>query len=306
MLIAATALSLYLANSGAAAAWLHFWHVHVGPASLGLHLSTKEWVNEGLMAFFFFVVGLDIKKEFVYGSLASIRQALLPCLGALGGMVVPMAVYTALNATGAAGANLAGWAVPMATDIAFAMGVYAFFAARMPAGAQAFLLTLATVDDLGAIAVIAVFFAKGVALPFLTAAAALCAALVWLCRRGREEDLPLFAAAGVALWYCLLRGGINADIAGVATAMALPAPPKAGGADGTTLLERLHHAMSPATALFIMPAFALANCAVPFNGAMLGQVLQHPISLGIFSGLLLGKARPSLSGARPCLPAPGA
>ena len=136
MLIAATALSLYLANSGAAAAWLHFWHVHVGPASLGLHLSTKEWVNEGLMAFFFFVVGLDIKKEFVYGSLASIRQALLPCLGALGGMVVPMAVYTALNATGAAGANLAGWAVPMATDIAFAMGVYAFFAARMPAGAN--------------------------------------------------------------------------------------------------------------------------------------------------------------------------
>jgi hypothetical protein len=131
------------------------WDTHVGPAALGLHLSLREWVNEGLMALFFFVVGVDIKKEFVYGSLASVRKAVLPCMGALGGMVVPMAVYTLFNLGTRAGASAAGWAVPMATDIAFAMGVFGFFKSRMPPGAQAFLLTLATVDDLGAIAVIA-------------------------------------------------------------------------------------------------------------------------------------------------------
>jgi NhaA family Na+:H+ antiporter len=149
-------LSLVLANGGASAAWVGLWEQHYGPAALGLHLSLREWVNEGLMAVFFFVVGVDIKKEFVYGSLASVRKAILPCLGALGGMVVPMAVYTLFNLSTRAGASAAGWAVPMATDIAFAMGVFGFFKSRMPPGAQAFLLTLATVDDLGAIAVIAV------------------------------------------------------------------------------------------------------------------------------------------------------
>ena len=156
ILLAATVLSLVLANTSSSEAWLHVWETHVGPVALGLHLSIREWVNEGLMAIFFFVVGVDIKKEFVYGSLASIRKAVLPCLGALGGMVVPMAVYTLCNLGLRAGASVSGWAVPMATDIAFAMGVFGFFKSRMPAGAQAFLLTLATVDDLGAIAVIAV------------------------------------------------------------------------------------------------------------------------------------------------------
>ena len=156
ILLAATVLSLVLANTSSSEAWLHVWETHVGPAALGLHLSLREWVNEGLMAIFFFVVGVDIKKEFVYGSLASIRKAVLPCLGALGGMVVPMLVYTLCNGAMRAGASTSGWAVPMATDIAFAMGVFNFFKSRMPAGAQAFLLTLATVDDLGAIAVIAV------------------------------------------------------------------------------------------------------------------------------------------------------
>jgi NhaA family Na+:H+ antiporter len=156
ILLAATVLSLVLANTSTSEAWLHVWETHFGPAALGLHLSLREWVNEGLMAIFFFVVGVDIKKEFVYGSLASFRKAVLPCLGALGGMVVPMLVYTLCNLGTRAGASAAGWAVPMATDIAFAMGVFGFFKSRMPAGAQAFLLTLATVDDLGAIAVIAV------------------------------------------------------------------------------------------------------------------------------------------------------
>ena len=213
------------------------------------------------------------------GSLRSIRQALLPCLGATGGMVVPMAVYCAINATGAAGASAAGWAVPMATDIAFAMGVFGFFRSRMPAGAQAFLLTLATVDDLGAILVIALFFAKAMNFTFLAAAAALCAGLWALARRDKLDDLPAFAAAGAALWFCLLRGGINADIAGVVTAMAIP----------PAALERLHARLAPVTALAIMPLFALANCAVALDGSMVTRVASNPVSAGVLFGLLVGK-----------------
>jgi len=244
-------------------------------------------VNEGLMALFFFVVGVDIKKEFVYGSLASVRKAVLPCLGALGGMLVPMAVYCALNAAGRAGASAAGWAVPMATDIAFAMGVFGFFKARMPPGAEAFLLTLATVDDLGAIAVITVFFAGALSLPYITAAAAICCGLAVASKKASEAQLGMYAVAGVALWYCLLQGGINADIAGVATAMALPAPPAAEGEE--TLLDRLHHALAPATAFLIMPIFALANTAVSLAGSSFGSFAASPVSQGIALGLLLGK-----------------
>ena len=167
------------------------------------------------------------------------------------------------------------------------MGVFGFFRGKMPLGAQAFLLTLATVDDLGAILVIAIFFAKSIAAPFLAAAAAICAGMWALNRRGREADFPAYAAAGAVLWYCLLRGGINADIAGVVTAMALPAPK--GAPEGTTLLDRLHTALAPWTALLVMPLFALANCAVPLNSSMLGQAFTHPVSLGVMTGLLLGK-----------------
>ena len=159
MLILATFISLGLANSAMSGSFVGFWeHFHFGPASIGLHLNAHEWVNEGLMALFFFNVGLEIKREFAVGSLSNMRAALLPCFGALGGMVAPMGVYLALQM--APGGVAAGWAIPMATDIAFAMGVYNFFKTRMPPAVAAFLLTLATVDDLGAIAVIAVFFAK--------------------------------------------------------------------------------------------------------------------------------------------------
>ena len=277
-----------LANHPATSAgWLSLWEAHGGPASLGLHMSAKEWVNEGLMALFFFVVGVDIKKEFVYGSLASVRKAALPCLGALGGMLLPMAIYAAVNAGARVGASAAGWAVPMATDIAFAMGLYGFFRSRMPAGAEAFLLTLATVDDLGAIAVIAVFFAGAVNLPFLTAAAALCAVLAVMSKQATARHLPLYAVVGAALWFCLLRGGINADIAGVAAAMALPAPPLAAGEE--SLLDKLHHSLAPVTSFAIMPLFALANTAVSLGGSGLACFAASPIAQGIALGLFLGK-----------------
>ena len=198
LLLAATAVSLMLANSAFSHGFIHFWeHFHFGPASLGLHLNAHEWVNEGLMALFFFNVGLEIKREFVYGSLSNFRAALLPCVGALGGMIFPMGVYLALNSV--AGGVPAGWAIPMATDIAFAMGVYNFFKNRMPPAVATFLLTLATVDDLGAIAVIAVCFAKGIVPMYLGVSAALCGVMALACKKG-VTNMVVHTAMGVALW----------------------------------------------------------------------------------------------------------
>ncbi|KAK3284342.1 hypothetical protein CYMTET_8004 [Cymbomonas tetramitiformis] len=298
MLVAATVLSLFLANSKVAASYLHFWHTSVGPAALGLAMPIHHWVNEFLMAFFFFLVGLEIKKEFVSGSLRSLSKAILPCLGALGGMVVPMAIYFMLN-LGAHGVP-SGWAIPMATDIAFAMAIYGFFRHRMPGGVAAFLLTLATVDDLGAIAVIAVFFAKQISFQYLGAAVALCAALYHLQSQDAQgvQNLPVFASLGLLLWYCLLQGGINADIAGVATAMAIPSKspvpegsPVHEAHDGgaPVLMDHLIYKFTPWAALFIMPVFALANCAVPVDLTVLGSLIQAPVAHGIAAGLLLGK-----------------
>jgi len=297
-LLGATAVSLFLANSAWSGAYLSFWHAHVGPAALALHMSLHHWVNEGLMAIFFFAVGLEIKREFVHGSLRSLKQAALPCIGALGGMVVPMAVYLACNnpATTAA-AVTAGWAIPMATDIAFAMGVYNFFKNKMPGGVAAFLLTLATVDDLGAIAVIAVCFAKSLTTSYIVGAVAATGALFAACKKG-VTNMAVYAALGVTLWYCLLQGGINADVAGVIAAFAVPAHASApAGSDATpehegsdpTLLDHLVHKFAPLSALVIMPLFALANTGVPLDASVVGKVLTEPVGRGIMLGLLLGK-----------------
>ena len=298
-LLGATALSLVLANSaGVSGPYLSFWHAHVGPASLALNMSIHHWINEGLMAVFFFAVGLEIKREFVHGALKSLQQAALPCIGALGGMIVPMAVYLGCNNPAwSAGAVAAGWAVPMATDIAFAMGVYNFFKNKMPAGVAAFLLTLATVDDLGAIAVIAVCFAKSLAMNYIAGAALACGALFVACKKN-VTNMAVYGALGVALWYCLLQGGVNADVAGVITAFAVPAnapapagstaePEHAGGEP--TLLDHLVHKFAPLSALFIMPMFALANTAVPLDASMVSGVFTEPVGRGIMLGLLLGK-----------------
>ena len=297
-LLGATAVSLFLANSAWSGAYLSFWHAHVGPSALALHMSLHHWVNEGLMAIFFFAVGLEIKREFVHGSLRSLKQAALPCIGALGGMIVPMGMYLACNnpATTAA-AVTAGWAIPMATDIAFAMGVYNFFKNKMPGGVAAFLLTLATVDDLGAIAVIAVCFAKSLTTSYIVGAVAATGALFAACKKG-VTNMAVYAALGVGLWYCLLQGGINADVAGVIAAFAVPANASApAGSDATpehegsepTLLDHLVHKFAPLSALVIMPLFALANTGVPLDASVVGKVFTEPVGQGIMLGLLLGK-----------------
>jgi NhaA family Na+:H+ antiporter len=287
LLLAATAVSLVLANSAHAGGFIGFWeHFHIGPASLGLHLNAHEWVNEGLMALFFFNVGLEIKREFVYGSLSNFRAALLPCVGALGGMIAPMGVYLALNSL--PGGIAAGWAIPMATDIAFAMGVYNFFKNRMPPAVATFLLTLATVDDLGAIAVIAVCFAKGIVPMYLAGAAAICGALFIMCKK-EVKNMAVHGAMGLLLWFALLKGGINADIAGVISALAIPAgvsAPEGSHAHAmesgmkVTLLDDLIHTLHPISSVLIMPLFALANCAVPVNAEAMGGIMTTPVGTG--------------------------
>ena len=295
-LLGATALSMAVANSAWGGAWLSLWHMHVGPPAL--HMSLHHWVNEGVMAVFFFAVGLEIKREFAHGSLQSLQQAALPCIAALGGMLVPMAVYVACNLPGVTATALtSGWAIPMATDIAFAMGVYNFFKNRMPGGVAAFLLTFATVDDLGAIAVIAVCFSKTLTLKYLAGAATATAALFAVCKKG-VSDMKVYAVLGVALWYCLLQGGINADVAGAVVAFAVPAHARApSGSTATpeheggepTLLDHLVQKFAPLSALVIMPLFALANTGVRLDLSMLGSVLTEPVGRGILLGLLVGK-----------------
>eukprot|EP00854_Cymbomonas_tetramitiformis_P007247 gene7247-8631_t len=201
----------------------------------------RHWVNEGAMVLFFFIVGLEMKNEFISGALSSPRKALLPCLGALGGMVVPMLLYMLLNYSERDSSN--GWAIPMATDIAFAMAVYGFFRNRMPGGATAFLLTLATVDDLGAILMIAIFFATDISLSFLLGAACTCAGLFLLERRGSKAAVHVGPTAG--------------------------------------LLDHLLWHYTPYAVLIIMPLFALANCAVEVDMSVISGVLHTPVAHGI-------------------------
>lgn len=290
VLVTATAISLALANNRAtSAAWLGFWTQTIGP-HIGSHaLSVRGWINEGLMAVFFFVVGLEIKQELRIGALASVRKALLPCIAALGGMVVPMLVYALLNLV-IPGGSFAAVTVPMATDIAFAMAIFGFFRNKMPVSASAFLLTLATVDDLGAILVLATCFAKDVSMPFLGASAAIVAALTGVGRTKNFSDMKVFSAGGFALWYCLLRAGVCSDIAGVLAALcvstqALVRSPK--GPERVT--DRVITKLAPFSTFFIMPLFALCNTAVRFGGGAAAAAAANVPALGITLGLLLGK-----------------
>ncbi|KAG8459836.1 hypothetical protein KFE25_014399 [Diacronema lutheri] len=291
VLLCATALSLALANYGpTSAAWLRLWSAPRGLTVAGHALSLRGWCNEGLMAVFFFVVGLEIKQELRTGSLRTAKTAILPCIGALGGMLTPMAVYAAVNLSGRfAGGSLAALAVPMATDIAFAMAIFSLFKSRMPSSASAFLLTLATVDDLGAIIVLATCYATGVSAPFLGIAALTTLALALAGRRQARTgaDVRVFAAGGAALWWCLLRAGVSADIAGVVAALCVSTR---ATVDSEPVTERLIHRLSPLTTFFIMPIFALANTAVPLAQALGGKAgAAVAPAIGVALGLLVGK-----------------
>src|SRR5918998_1038559 len=328
VLLACTAVALAWANSPWAASYDHLWETELtlslGPWSA--HSTLHHLINDGLMAVFFFLVGLEIKREMLAGELASIRQAALPLAGALGGMILPALLYASLNA-GTVGEP--GWGVPMATDIAFALGVLALLGDRVPVGVRVFLAALAIVDDIGAVLVIAVFYSGGIAWGPLSFAGALVLLAVGANVAGVRRPLA-YAAIGLVLWGAVLSSGIHATIAGVLLAMTIPARTRideekfvsrarralsrfeTAHEPGASPLKdpehqaavqqlerlaeqlqppllRLEHSLHGVVAFGIMPLFALANAGVPLGLAQLGAGDGTAVALGVALGLLVGK-----------------
>lgn len=315
LLLVATVVALVWANSPWKNSYASFLNAEVildaGP--VGFHLTVQEFVNDALMAFFFFVAGLEIKRELVKGELRDRRAAALPIIAALGGMVVPALIYYLFNA-GTPTAH--GWGIPMATDIAFAVGIVSLLGNRVPVALKLFLLTLAVADDLGAIGVIAVFYSQSVRFAWLGAAVALLV-LVWFMRRRRIWYGPLYFAIAVVVWYCMLKSGVHATVAGVAMGFLTPTDPLRPDLDAEAIADRLEnraelsaedvqHAsfliresvpvgerlvdrLLPWTSYVIIPIFALCNAGILLTGEALRQAAGSSVTWGVALGLVVGK-----------------
>lgn len=280
LLLLCAAAAMALANSPFAASYEAALRTEL-PIP-GLPMTALHAVNDGLMVLFFFAVGLEIKREFLYGELKSLSATMLPIAAALGGMIVPALLYFAFNA-GLPSAG--GWAIPMCTDIAFSLGVLAFAAPGVPKSVAVFLTALAIVDDLGGVAVLAIFYSASPSLPALAAAALVCALLFFAARRGVTHPL-VYLAGGAALWIAFHHAGVHPTVAGVAVGFLTPA-----GTEETqdaSPLVRWEHALAPWNAFLIMPVFALANAGIPLSAESFSQ-LASPIGLGVLAGLFLGK-----------------
>jgi len=284
VLVAAATLALIWANSPLAGSYDALRELTVGPAALHLDLTLAQWATDGLLAVFFFVVGLELKRELVIGELSTGRQALLPVAAAVGGMVVPALVAVAVG-RGAPGMDQA-WAIPVATDIAFALGVLALAGAALPTTARVFLLGLAVVDDLGAILLIAVLFSGGVQLLALAAAGALAAAY-WFLQHRRVTTPWLYVPLAVGTWIAVHEAGIHATIAGVLLGVLTRVRADPGEEEPPAL--RLEHRLQPWSAGLCVPLFALFAAGVPIGGQALGAVLTEPVGQAVAAGLLLGK-----------------
>ena len=321
MLLIFSAVALIWANSPFAQSYVEFWHTEAGFSLGNLHLERTllEWVNEGLMVIFFFVLGLEIKREVTAGELASPRKAALPIAAAVGGMIVPALVYTAFNSSNSIA--MQGWAIPVATDIAFTLGILTILGGRIPISLKIFFTAMAIADDLGGILVIALFYTSEINATALFVAALFFAALLILNRWRVYSPLP-YSLLGIGLWIAFLYSGVHPTIAGVLLAITIPtrSPPNVGRLmqQTDTVLnryeygetevreqalvralrtvldrmeppaQRLEHELQPWVAYLILPIFALANAGVPLGGAD-GLALLSPVSLGIIFGLVLGK-----------------
>ena len=325
LLLAAAAAALVWANSPWSDAYFQLWHTPVTFAvgSSGLRYDLHHWINDGLMAVFFFVVGLELKREVLAGELASPRRASLAVAAALGGMAMPAAIYALLNA---GGEGRAGWGIPMATDIAFALGVLALLGNRVPVALKVFVTAVAIVDDLGAVLVIAVFYTATISIPALAAAAVALLLMVLLNAAAVRRPLP-YLGFGIVLWLALLQSGVHATMAGVLAALTIPARrriaapeylhrvrtylrefeadlrpgeavPTADQRDAVHAIERasealgtpaarLEHALHPLVAYLIVPLFALANAGVQLGGQVTGTA--SAVASGVALGLLAGK-----------------
>ncbi len=310
VLLVATIAALVLANTGWGGPIADFWHTELTLIEIGdFHLeeSLLHWVNDGLMAIFFFVVGLEIKRELVSGELKDPKNAAFPAIAAIGGMVVPAGLYILFNA-GGVGAD--GWGIPMATDIAFAVGVMALLGSRVPTALKVFLLTLAIVDDIGAILVIAIFYSDDISFVWLALAAALLG-LIGTLRIARVWHVPIYVVLGTGVWVAFLESGVHATIAGVVLGLLTPAVPlrprptqlKVESTSSwetirstlfdvretVSVAERLEKSIHPWSAFVILPLFAFANAGIPLSIEDVKNAATSSIGLGVVLGLVVGK-----------------
>lgn len=293
LLIAAATIALIWANSPWGDTYVELSEFTIGPKALHLNLSLATWAADGLLAIFFFVAGLELKHELVKGSLSKPAQAALPVAAALGGMLVPALIYVAVNLSASTG-NPKGWGIPMATDIAFALAVLAVAGRQLPVALRAFLLTLAVVDDLGAILVIALFYSETFhLLPLLGSFA--CMFGYWLAQRARIRTPLLYVPLALLTWVLMHESGIHATVAGVALAMLTRIKEDPGEAEAPA--ERLQHSLHPLSAGFCVPVFAFFAAGVDLRGETLTEALGNPIAIGVLLGLVLGKPIGVLLGA---------
>ncbi|NHT78600.1 Na+/H+ antiporter NhaA [Rhizobiaceae bacterium CRRU44] len=282
ILMMVAALAIATANSPLAETYFQILHVYIGPLSL------QHWINDALMAIFFLLVGLEIKREMLDGQLSTWSRRILPGAAAAGGMIVPALIYVYFNWDDPS--TLRGWAIPTATDIAFALGVISLFGRRVPTSLKIFLAALAIIDDLGAVIVIALFYTAGLNLLALAAAALVVGLLVWLNRTG-VKSLGPYLALGAVLWVLVFASGVHATLAGVILALTIPLKLTPGTPEAhhsESPLHRLEHALHKPVAFAIVPIFGFANAGVSFTGVTTA-VFAEPLTMGVATGLVLGK-----------------
>lgn len=291
-LLAATAIALVWANL-AESSYREVWGtaLSIGPGWLHLDLQLADWVADGLLAIFFFVAGMEVKRELTVGELSDRRAAALPFAAAAGGIVVPALVAIAVSGGEAAGGG--AWAIPVATDIAFALGVLALVGSGLPSGVRVLLLSMAVIDDLAAIALIAVLFTAGLQPLWLLAAGVLCVAF-WALLRSRRDTAWVLWALAVLVWICVHASGVHATVAGIALAMLVPTRRRNG--ETATPSERFDHRLHPISAGIVVPIFALSAAGISLSAA--GGAISEPIALGVIAGLLVGKPLGIFAGAR--------
>ena len=273
-LIACTIISMVLANTAYGGEYTHFWHTNLGGQSI------EYWINDGLMTIFFLLIGLELEREIYIGELSKIKDALLPIFGALGGMMIPAGIYLLLNF---GTSTQSGAGIPMATDIAFALGVLSLLGNKVPTSLKVFLTALAVIDDLGAIMVIAIFYTKAIIWLNLAIAMGIFITLIVLNRLKIRNLIP-YLIGGFAMWYFMLNSGVHATITGVLLAFAIPF----GNGDEKSTSYILQHFLHKPVAFIILPLFALANTAIIVNPD-LGEIISQKFSLGISFGLVFGK-----------------
>ena len=284
ILIGAAVLALIINNSPLSGLYDLFLNTPVEITIGALHIGKPLllWINDGLMAIFFLLIGLEVKREILDGQLSSLSQVALPGFAAVGGMVIPAAIYVLFNLGNSE--TLSGWAIPAATDIAFALGILALLGSRVPLSLKLFLLTLAIIDDLGAIVIIAIFYSGDLSLTSLIFAGIAIATLIAMNLLGVRR-IAAFVVVGVILWICVLKSGVHATLAGVVLAFAIPLRTKE---DEPCPLREMEHSLHPWIAFGIMPIFAFANAGVSLSGMSIGTLFE-PIPIGIALGLIVGK-----------------